>query len=92
MYVVPAEGSEIDLCRECQLIWFDFHEMDGLPRRTEGELKAERSLAEGVRAQRRREVREQFERRMRDREPRVGHWGMQHWFLLEQIRSVLSSW
>lgn len=67
MHVVPTEGPEVDLCRPCQMMWFDADEMQQLPGRDELELKQERWKAELRRLQRRREEREQYRRRMMER-------------------------
>ena len=41
MYTVPTSGPEIDICRSCQMIWFDAGEFDTLPPRSEPELLLE---------------------------------------------------
>ena len=50
MNVVPTEGPEIDLCRCCQLLWFDAGELEEMPHRSAesiaSEAKAERLAAE----------------------------------------------
>lgn len=63
MWCVPTEGPEIDLCRNCQLIWFDANELDELPHRSAEELERER--AEGRWQQ---ELRDMQRRRERDEE------------------------
>jgi Zn-finger nucleic acid-binding protein len=42
MYLVPTVGPEIDLCRSCQMIWFDAGELNKMPERSESELLDER--------------------------------------------------
>jgi len=41
MNVVPTDGVIIDMCRPCQLMWFDPGELDALPHRSAEELAAE---------------------------------------------------
>jgi Zn-finger nucleic acid-binding protein len=64
MNCVPTEGPEIDLCRHCQLVWFDAGELEEMPKRTEAEIaaeqKAERWAQELRDWQRRREDDEAF--------------------------------
>ena len=50
MYCVPTEGPEIDLCRCCQMIWFDAGELEELPHRTSEELATEQKLLDEARA------------------------------------------
>ncbi len=55
---VPTEGPLIDICRGCQLVWFDARELEAMPRRSVEELAAEQRAtrqAEEQRAWRRRE-------------------------------------
>jgi len=67
MHLVPTDGPEIDLCRGCQFIWFDNHELDDFPKRPQDEIRLERYRSERISTQARRLAREQFEQRMRDR-------------------------
>src|SRR6185369_13396731 len=69
MHVVPTAGPEVDLCRGCPFVWFDAHELDDLPMRTQDEIRLERYRAEQISARARREERERFAQRMRDRAP-----------------------
>ncbi len=39
MYTVPLDGPEIDLCRRCQLVWFDAGELDSLPEKTSVQIQ-----------------------------------------------------
>jgi Zn-finger nucleic acid-binding protein len=55
MDAVATDGPEIDLCRTCQLMWFDAHELAELPPRPQAEIRAEAWQAELKRMQRRRE-------------------------------------
>jgi Zn-finger nucleic acid-binding protein len=61
---VPTEGPEIDLCRRCQLMWFDAGELEAMPHRSTeaiaAEQKAERWTQEQRQWQRRRESDEAF--------------------------------
>jgi Zn-finger nucleic acid-binding protein len=41
MNVVPTDGVVIDMCRPCQLVWFDPGELDALPQRSAEELAAQ---------------------------------------------------
>lgn len=41
MYRVPTEGPEIDVCRGCQMMWFDAGELEEMPRRSSSEISAE---------------------------------------------------
>ena len=41
MNVVPTDGVIIDMCRPCQLMWFDPGELDALPHRSAEEVAAE---------------------------------------------------
>ena len=45
MNVVPTDGVIIDMCRPCQLMWFDPGELDALPHRSTDELAAEERSA-----------------------------------------------
>ena len=55
MYRVPTDGPEIDLCRQCQLVWLDAGELDEMPKRSAASLTSERWEEERRAAQRRRE-------------------------------------
>jgi Zn-finger nucleic acid-binding protein len=61
---VPTEGPEIDLCRVCQLMWFDAGELEAMPHRSAEsiatEQKAEREAQEQGEWRRRRESDEAF--------------------------------
>jgi Zn-finger nucleic acid-binding protein len=63
MYSVPTEGPEVDVCRGCQLMWFDAAELSELPHRSEAELEAARKAED-----RNREGQEWRQRRERDEE------------------------
>jgi Zn-finger nucleic acid-binding protein len=69
MRAVPTEGPEVDLCRGCQLMWFDAGELEEMPHRTAesmaAEAKAERWEAEKKEWQRRRDRDLLFLRRLR---------------------------
>jgi Zn-finger nucleic acid-binding protein len=41
MNVVPTEGPEIDLCRGCQLLWFDAGELEEMPHRSAESIASE---------------------------------------------------
>jgi len=41
MNVVPTDGPVIDLCRGCQLLWFDAGELEAMPHRSAEEIAAE---------------------------------------------------
>jgi Zn-finger nucleic acid-binding protein len=45
MNVVPTDGVIIDMCRPCQLMWFDPGELDALPHRSADEMAAEERSA-----------------------------------------------
>src|SRR6266403_4508662 len=64
MNCVPTEGPEVDLCRACQLVWFDAGELDELPHRSAesiaAEEKANRRMRERREWRRRREADEAF--------------------------------
>lgn len=53
MHRVPTEGPEIDLCRQCQVVWLDAGELEQIPKRTAASLKAEK-WEEELRAMQRR--------------------------------------
>lgn len=56
MHRVPIDGGpEIDLCRQCQLVWFDANELSEMPPRSRQDLSAERWGDELREIQRRRE-------------------------------------
>jgi Zn-finger nucleic acid-binding protein len=38
---VPTEGPEVDLCRVCQLMWFDAGELEAMPHRSAESIAAE---------------------------------------------------
>jgi Zn-finger nucleic acid-binding protein len=48
---VPTEGPEIDLCRVCQLTWFDAGELEAMPHRSTESIAADEK-AEGWAQQR----------------------------------------
>lgn len=52
MYRVPTEGPEIDLCRSCQMIWFDAGELEEMPHRSADEISAERKAESWARERR----------------------------------------
>ena len=54
MFAVPTEGPEIDLCRKCQIAWFDAGELKSMPRKTAEEIGRERWAEELRGFQRRR--------------------------------------
>ena len=60
--LVPTAGPEIDVCRRCQLMWFDAGELDALPVRDADGLAAEQWQDELRRMQRRREDSEFYAR------------------------------
>jgi Zn-finger nucleic acid-binding protein len=68
---VPIEGPELDLCRGCQLMWFDAGELEAMPHRSAesiaGDQKAERWAQKQREWRRRRESDEA-------RHPIVGPW------------------
>jgi Zn-finger nucleic acid-binding protein len=45
MNSVPTEGPLIDVCRGCQLVWFDARELEAMPHRSAEELAAEQRAA-----------------------------------------------
>jgi Zn-finger nucleic acid-binding protein len=55
---VPTCGPEIDLCRKCQMMWFDAGELEELPKRTAQGIAADKWADELRQMQRRREDRE----------------------------------
>ncbi len=61
---VPTEGPEIDLCRQCQLVWFDAGELEAMPQRSAEEIaaaqKTERWARELREFQRRRDAHQEF--------------------------------
>lgn len=66
---VPTDGPEIDVCRRCQLMWFDAGELDELPRRSPDSLAAEAWQDELRQMQRRRADSEFFAGLIRRRVP-----------------------
>ncbi len=64
MNCVPTEGPQVDLCRGCQLVWFDAGELDEMPHRSPesivAEEKANRRTQERREWQRRRDADEAF--------------------------------
>jgi len=60
--LVPTAGPEFDVCRRCQLMWFDAGELDALPVRDADGLAAEQWQDELRRMQRRREDSEFYAR------------------------------
>lgn len=63
MYRVPIpDGPEIDLCRQCQVMWFDADELSQMPTRSREDIGAERWGTELRDVQRRREDSEFFAR------------------------------
>jgi Zn-finger nucleic acid-binding protein len=66
MHLVPTEGPEIDLCRNCQMVWFDAGELDELPKRTPAMIAGDR-WAEELRQMRRRREDSEFYTRIMQR-------------------------
>lgn len=64
---VPTDGPEIDICRRCQMMWFDAGDLEELPRRSDDALAAARWQEELRQMQRRRENRECYARLIRRR-------------------------
>jgi Zn-finger nucleic acid-binding protein len=63
MHRVPiSDGPEIDLCRQCQMMWFDADELAQMPSRSEADIASESWGAELRDVQRRRESSEFFAR------------------------------
>jgi len=52
MTSAPTEGPVIDICRGCQLVWFDASELEAMPRRSADEIAQDRRTKEGVRERR----------------------------------------
>lgn len=62
MCAIPTDGPEIDLCRLCQMIWFDADELGQLPKRSSGAIKRDQWQEELRQMQKRREDREYYAR------------------------------
>lgn len=63
MHRVPVTaGPEIDLCRQCQVVWFDAEEIGDMPRRTAQDLADSRWAEEKRDMQRRRADSEFYDR------------------------------
>jgi len=70
---VPMKGGpEIDLCRHCQMMWFDAGELAAIPKRAAGELAADKWEDELRQMQRRRTQSEFYRRLLRRR----AHWSI----------------
>ncbi len=63
MYCVPTPGPEVDICRGCQLMWFDAGELADMPHRSAAELEEARRAEAWAQEQR-----EWRQRRERDEE------------------------
>jgi len=64
MNLVPTEGPEVDLCRVCQMIWFDAGELAVVPKRSRKDIDADKWNDELREMRKRREHREFFDRMM----------------------------
>ncbi len=71
MFCVPTEGPEIDVCRGCQLMWFDAGELDEMPHWSAAEIESAQTA--DAWAQERREW-----RRRRDRDEEFLRWLIRH--------------
>jgi Zn-finger nucleic acid-binding protein len=52
MSCIPTEGPVVDLCRCCQLMWFDAGELEAMPHRSGESIAAEQKAARWAQEQR----------------------------------------